>query len=99
MKLKTNIILFIAAALMAALANIPAYAGDFVPETFITAHNNWRAKAGVSEKLSYSPALAVSAQAWADNLKQTNHCQMRHSNPDGKYGENLYWGSAMNWSD
>jgi pathogenesis-related protein 1 len=24
---------------------------------------------------------------------------MRHSKPDGKYGENLYWGSALNWSD
>jgi pathogenesis-related protein 1 len=94
MRCKTNIILF-----TAALANIPAYAGDFVPEAFIVAHNKWRVEAGVPEKLSYSPALAVSAQAWANNLKQTNHCKMRHSNPDGKYGENLYWGSAMNWSD
>jgi pathogenesis-related protein 1 len=24
---------------------------------------------------------------------------MRHSKPDGKYGENLYWGGALNWSD
>lgn len=94
MKLKLFTMLF-----AATLATLPAYAGDIDPKAFITAHNKWRAEAGVTKRLSYSPALAVSAQAWADNLKQTNHCQMRHSNPDGKYGENLYWGSAMNWSD
>jgi pathogenesis-related protein 1 len=94
MKLKT-----IAILVTATLACFSVYARDFNPEAFITAHNKWRAEVGVTEKLSYSPALAVSAQAWADNLKQTNHCQMRHSKPDGKYGENLFWGSAMNWSD
>lgn len=99
MKLKAITIFFNAILVTAALANISAYARDFDPKTFITAHNKWRTEAGVTKRLSYSPALAVSAQVWADNLKQTNHCQMRHSNPDGKYGENLYWGSAMNWSD
>ena len=104
MKLKTITILFNTALVTFALATLPAYAGDFDPKAFIAAHNKWRSevgvpKAGAMGKLSYSPALAVSAQAWADNLKQTNHCQMRHSEPDGKYGENLYWGSAMNWSD
>lgn len=94
MNLKAIAILF-----TAALATIPAYAGAFDPETFITAHNKWRAEVGVAEKLSYSPALALSAQAWADNLKKTNRCQMRHSKPDGKYGENIFWGSALKWSD
>jgi pathogenesis-related protein 1 len=94
MKLESFAILF-----AATLAAFPAYAGDFDPEAFITAHNNWRAKVGVKEKLGYSPTLAESAQAWADNLKQTNHCQMRHSKPEGKYGENIFWGSALNWSD
>ena len=94
MKLKTLAILF-----FVALATFPAYAGDFSPVAFITAHNKWRAKVGIKEKLSYSPALAVTAQAWADNLKKTNDCRMRHSKPDGQYGENLYWGSALEWSD
>jgi pathogenesis-related protein 1 len=94
MKLKTSAIL-----LIASLANISANAGDFDPAAFTTAHNEWRAEVGVMEQISYSQALAVSAQAWADNLKQVNHCQMRHSKPDGKYGENLYWASAVNWSD
>lgn len=94
LKIKPINILF-----FAALASFPAYAGDFDSKAFVTAHNKWRADVGVGEKLKYSTALAASAQAWADNLKQTNHCQMRHSKPEGKYGENLYWGSAMNWSD
>jgi len=104
MKLETITILFNAAIVTFALATLPVYARDFDPKAFVTAHNKWRAEVGVPKagaigKLSYSPALAVSAQAWADTLRQTNHCQMRHSNPDGKYGENLFWGSAMNWSD
>jgi len=83
----------------AALAAIPAHAGAIDAAAFIAAHNKWRAKAGVTEKLSYSPALAVTAQVWADNLKRTNHCRMRHSKPGGQYGENLYWASALAWSD
>lgn len=94
MKPISSTILFIAT-----MATFSVYAGDFEPEAFITAHNKWRAEVGVVEKLSYSPALSVSAQAWADKLKQTNRCQMRHSKSEGKYGENLYWASAMNWSD
>jgi len=84
---------------IAALAIQSTHAADFDSNEFIAAHNRWRAEVGVKEKLSYSPALAKSAQAWAGTLKKTNHCQMRHSNPDGKYGENLYWGSALQWSD
>lgn len=84
---------------MAALSAFSANAGEIDPSAVITAHNKWRAEVGVTDKLRYSPALAATAQAWADQLKQTNHCQMRHSKPDGRYGENLYWGSAMAWSD
>jgi pathogenesis-related protein 1 len=64
----------------------------------LAAHNKWRAKVGVG-KLSYSPALAKSAQDWADHLKQSNGCRMRHSQPEGKYGENIYWASATVWTD
>lgn len=81
------------------LATFPAYAGSFDTAALVTVHNKWRAEVGVTDKLSYSPSLAVSAQAWADNLKKTNQCKMRHSKPDGKYGENLYWASALSWSD
>jgi len=67
-------------------------------ETIVATHNKWRAKVGAG-KLSYSTELAVSAQAWADHLKQTNQCKMRHSSPEGRYGENLFWASAMIWDD
>lgn len=78
-------------------AFMPAFAGEIDAASIIAAHNKWRAAAGVAEKLSYSPALAASAQVWADNLKHTNHCRMRHSH--GQYGENLYWASALSWSN
>lgn len=91
MKLK---IVFVIAALCAACAN----AGEIDREAIVSAHNKWRAQVGVGE-LSYSPELEVSAQAWADHLKQSNQCKMRHSVPEGRYGENLYWASALVWSD
>jgi pathogenesis-related protein 1 len=78
---------------------LPAYAAIVEPAAIVAAHNKLRAEVGVSKKLSYSKGLAESAQAWAEHLKQTNGCKMRHSEPDGKYGENLFWGSAVSWTD
>lgn len=75
-----------------------ASAGEVDRELIVSTHNKWRVQVGVGE-LSYSAELEVSAQAWANNLMNTNHCRMRHSKPDGRYGENLYWASAINWSD
>jgi pathogenesis-related protein 1 len=93
MKHKINLI-----SLLAILLNTSALAADFDSAAMLAAHNKWRAAVGVSEKLSYSPELAASAQAWANKLKQGNQCKMRHSAGEG-YGENLYWASALNWSD
>lgn len=76
-----------------------ALADEIDTATIVAAHNRWRAEVGVSEELAYSEILAASAQAWADELKRSNHCRMRHSHPDGRYGENLYWASALQWSD
>ena len=81
-------------ALWATCAN----AGEVDRDAIVAAHNRWRAQVGVGG-LSYSPELEVSAQAWADHLKQTNQCKMRHSVGEGRYGENLYWASAIVWSD
>ena len=80
--------------LVAACANASEVDRDII----VAAHNKWRAEVGVG-KLSYSPELELSSQAWADHLKHSNHCQMRHSKPEGRYGENLYWASAIIWSD
>ena len=92
------------AALTAALLlALPAYAAKINaikidPVAIIAAHNQLRTEVGVTKKLIYSKTLAVSAQAWAEHLKQINACQMRHSAPDGKYGENLFWASAVSWT-
>ena len=74
------------------------HAGEIDRGAMVAAHNKWRAQVGVGE-LRYSTELQVSAQAWADTLMRTNHCGMRHSKPEGQYGENLYWASAISWSD
>jgi pathogenesis-related protein 1 len=86
------------AVLAMVLGASAVHAGEIDKNAMLAAHNKWRTQVGV-DGLSYSPELEVSAQAWADKLMQTNHCRMRHSTPDGKYGENLYWASALSWSD
>ncbi len=71
---------------------------DFSPRDMVAAHNRWRTTVHVPP-LTYSPKLAAYAQEWANHLRDDNGCRMQHSRPDGKYGENLYWGSAVQWSD
>jgi len=88
------IIHFCIATLMISVAHAEA----IDPTAIVAAHNKWRAEAGV-QALSHSPKLAKSAQAWANHLKQSQHCAMHHSNPKGSYGENLYWASPLMWSD
>ena len=87
--------LLLACCLLPALS---AQALDFDAGEMVVAHNRWRKIVG-APPLSYSTELAASAQEWANHLKQTNHCQMQHSKPDGHYGENLFWASALEWSD
>lgn len=80
------------------LTAFAAQALDFDTQEMVAAHNRWR-KTVKTPPLSYSPELAAASQEWADHLKRHNHCQMQHSKPDAKYGENLYWASAVQWSD
>lgn len=80
------------------LPAISAQALDFDADEMVAAHNRWRKTVG-APPLSYSTDLAASAQDWANHLKESNHCQMQHSKPDGLYGENLFWVSAVQWSD
>lgn len=84
--------------LVCSLLTISATAADFSASAMVESHNKWRAAVGVKEKLVYSSELAASSQVWANKLKQNNQCKMQHSQADG-YGENLYWASAVNWSD
>ncbi|OHC90699.1 MAG: SCP-like extracellular [Sideroxydans sp. RIFOXYB12_FULL_59_6] len=80
------------------LPSTGAYALEFSAEEMLGTHNHWRELVGVPP-LQYSAELAASSRQWAEQLQQDNHCRMRHSSPDGKYGENLYWASAIKWSD
>ncbi len=54
-------------------------------------HNYHRNKVGVPN-LKWSVEAAAYAQKWAEKLA-TKSCNMEHSN-NGKYGENLFWGSG-----
>ena len=73
---------------------------DAQQQLLIETHNRWRAEVGVGP-VGWQSDLAIGAQAWADHLAQSNRCHMRHSTPKerGNTGENLYWASALVWSD
>ncbi len=77
---------------------LSAQAIDFDAAELVATHNHWRATVGVPP-LTYSAELAASSQSWANQLKQTHQCEMKHSKSEGGYGENLYWASAVLWSD
>ena len=83
---------------IATLAISAAHAEAINPTAIVAAHNKWRTEVGV-QALSHSPKLAKSAQAWANHLQKSQHCDMQHSNTKGRYGENLYWASSLIWSD
>ena len=87
--------IFLACCLLPALS---AQALDIDTHEMVAAHNRWRKTVG-APPLTYSTELADAAQEWADHLKHSNQCRMLHSKPDGKYGENLFWASAIEWSD
>lgn len=59
-------------------------------QTLLAAHNRWRANFG-SDALSWDPAVAAVAQAWAEQLAATDSFEHSH-NP--LYGENLWAGST-----
>ena len=72
------------------------------PAEIILAHNRIRNRYKLSN-LSWSNQLAKFSQQWANHLKSTNNCQMRHRPHHGQYktnyGENLLWASPLKWSD
>jgi pathogenesis-related protein 1 len=84
--------------IIAFLITLPSKAALIDARAIVAAHNHLRSEVGVAN-IKYSSKLAVSAQSWADHLQQKNNCKMIHTTPDGKYGENLFWGSAVKWTD
>jgi len=65
------------------------------PAEMVRAHNKWRRAVGVPD-IKWSASLATTAQAWANNLEATRGCNLVHSR--GRFGENLFWGSAVRYS-
>jgi hypothetical protein len=67
-----------------------------VPATFdqriLAAHNRERLDRGL-EPLSWNPALAQSAQRWADYLASTGRFEHASENPYAPQGENLWAGT------
>ncbi|MBU0499246.1 MAG: SCP-like extracellular [Gammaproteobacteria bacterium] len=82
------------------LAMAPLAAAGLIPEQqreMVEVHNRWRAQVNVAD-LGWSEDLAQTAQSWADRLRVNNGCGMRHSERTDR-GENLFWASAVRWSD
>ena len=59
-------------------------------------HNRIRARLGLPS-LHWSESLAAIARKRAVNLAENNNCTMQHTK--SKLGENLFWASAVKWSD
>ncbi len=65
-------------------------------EGMTAAHNTIRNQLGIAP-LVWSDSLAEHAKARAITLAKQG-CRMSHG-PSGRYGENLYWASAVRWSN
>lgn len=67
----------------------------------VATHNRVRAMVK-APPLVWEPKLAAFAQEWAEELKRRG-CDLKHRPRKGefaqKYGENLYWGSPVMFSD
>jgi pathogenesis-related protein 1 len=86
----------LAACIQTAMAGRPAQTDSTMnANAMLAAHNQWRAKAGVPQ-LQWSAKLAAVAQEWATHLAAAGCGQ---TNSGSEYGENLYWASAVQWSD
>ncbi len=68
-----------------ALVITAAHADPVDEAAMIAAHNQWRTEVGVAE-IRWSETLQQRAEKWAEELKATNDCRMKHSGP----GENLF---------
>jgi len=75
-------------------------AGNMIGIT--NSHNELRAALNV-RGLTWSDELAGVAQEWATHLAKNNQCKMKHRPKHGNYsrhyGENIFWASALRWSD
>ena len=64
----------------------------------LSSHNRVRAKHRLPP-LKWSNKLAAYSKQWVDHLGSGPRCTMKHRSGVPPYGENLYWSSAVVWSD
>ena len=64
----------------------------------LDSHNRVRAKHRL-KPLKWSDKLTRYSQEWANQLGSGSRCTMRHRSGQPPYGENLYWSSAIVWSN
>ena len=86
----SGVVLLSASCVAGPVVNDTAEKNRVDTATMLDAHNSWREQVGVAE-LSWSADLEQQAISWANELKESNRCRMKHSGP----GENLYWASAI----
>ncbi|XP_052162636.1 pathogenesis-related protein PRB1-2-like [Oryza glaberrima] len=86
--------LLLAAAVLA-LAAAPSMAQNS-PQDFVSPHNAARANVSVAAA-AWNDTVAAYAQSYA--AQRQGDCKLVHSDSGGRYGENLFWGSAGgNWT-
>ncbi|XP_028777938.1 pathogenesis-related protein 1-like [Neltuma alba] len=61
------------------------------PQDYVNAHNAARSQVGVPN-IAWDETVAAFARNYANQRKAD--CRLVHSGGDGKYGENLAWGSG-----
>jgi pathogenesis-related protein 1 len=96
-------LLALAAIGACAAASAKNSSGANDPQAFVDAHNAVRAAVRMPAgypgpwtpipPVEWSDEIAVTSQAWADNLRETKKCGLMHS--DTNYGENLAGGKDM----
>lgn len=97
---RSGYILLLAIPALLAGESVAGETGEM--QGMIRAHNEVRAALDMPG-LEWSDEVAAVAQEWASYLAEKNHCKLKHRPSSGKYarryGENIYWASALKWSD
>ncbi len=101
MRLFLSLVLAVSAAACTTVSG-PVTSAFTGQQGMLQAHNQVRARLKLPA-LTWSAELARYSQDWANHLASNNRCRMQHRSEAGRnlrqYGENLFWGSPVIWSD
>uniref|UniRef100_A0A0D9WV61 SCP domain-containing protein n=1 Tax=Leersia perrieri TaxID=77586 RepID=A0A0D9WV61_9ORYZ len=86
----------LASALLVAAAVFAVTTAQNSPEDFVGPHNAARSDVDVGP-VTWDDTVAAYAQDYAEQRR--GDCALQHSDTGGRYGENIFWGSAGgDWS-